>query len=190
MPSLPRSSDGCRYDVFNDINSPIFVVDKDGAWSFFNSSFKELLGFKDLLYIEHLSEVKNKILQGLAQKCLQSKTSFFAVKICEYAENSKEDLILQIHKFVMHDSRRAFSGCIGVIQLVGRAFGDSSPLTKMELRVLDLMAKGYATKEISNLSGSSCHTIANHQKSIYKKLSAHTKITAINEGKKRGLLSD
>lgn len=189
MSYLPRSSNSCGYDVFNDIDSPIFVVDKEGAWSFINNSFKELLGLKDLRCIERLDEAKNSILHTLAQKCLHNKASIFAVKICEYAKESKKDLIFQVHKLVMRDTQRAFTGCIGIIEIVGGVFADSSPLTKMELRILDLMAKGYSTKEISNLFGNSSHTIANHQKSIYKKLSVHTKISAINEGKKRGLLS-
>lgn len=190
MSRLPGQHDGHKYDLLNDINSPIFVMDKEATFHFFNNAFEEFFGFKDLRHIEHSSEAKSLILHTLVQRCLQSKPSIFTVKISKYIKDAKKDLVFQVHKLVMHDAQHAFNGCIGIIQLIGGVFGDTAPLTKMELCILDLMAKGYGKKEISNLLGSSGHTIANHQKSIYKKLSAHTKITAINEGKKRGLLSD
>ena len=65
---------------------------------------------------------------------------------------------------------------------------DCSPLTQRELEALKLVAKGYGYAEISALLGVSVHTTATHLRSVYSKLSVHSKNEAVYEATLLGLI--
>lgn len=192
MPSSSSTPSGFNFDVINYIKSPAFAFDVGGARSFFNSEFEGLLGLKELRNMRRIAAIKSLIQNALKQRCVQSDAVIFSIKIrkcvIDSVSHAKKDLNLQIHKFLLHNDNGEISGYLGFIQFISQEVSDSPPLTNREIDILNLISKGLVTKEIANLLGNSIYTIANHQKSIYKKLSAHTKIAAINEGKKRGLL--
>lgn len=180
------------FDVFNRINSPIFAVDVKGVWIFINNAFEELLDFHGDQTKSCIAEIKASIRLAFTQECIERDAAIPKIKIrqcvLDAGRNEKKYLNIWLHQF--HDDQGAISGYIGIIELICRDVSGASPLTRMELHVLNLIAKGHSAKGIANLLGSSRNTIANHQKSIYKKLSAHSKIAAINEGVKLGLLDD
>lgn len=54
-----------------------------------------------------------------------------------------------------------------------------SNLTKQELCILELVAKGYINKEIASELNISIATTKAHLESIYKKLNAHNRVQAV-----------
>jgi DNA-binding CsgD family transcriptional regulator len=180
------------FDVFNHINSPVFVIDIKGTWLFINNVFEEVLGFHGTQKKNCATKIKTSIHLAFTQECIERDAAISAPKtrqiVLDAGFTAKKYLKLCFHG--LRDDQGVIGGYIGIIELISRDVSGAPPLTRTELRILSLIAKGYATKEIANLLGSSSHTIANHQKSVYKKLSAHSKIAAINEGKKQGLLDE
>lgn len=65
---------------------------------------------------------------------------------------------------------------------------DERGLTGKETEVLTLFAKGLSYKEAANVLGVSSHTVNDHVKSIYTKLSVHSKSEAIFEALQLGLI--
>ena len=56
--------------------------------------------------------------------------------------------------------------------------GDSlfAVLSKRELEVVDLIARGYSNAEIANVLVISVHTVNDHTKNIYRKLNVHSRL--------------
>ena len=63
----------------------------------------------------------------------------------------------------------------------GRSHRKLEKLTPREQEILELLAKGYSDKEISQALGISEHTVNGHIKSIYVKLQAHSRAQAVAE---------
>jgi DNA-binding NarL/FixJ family response regulator len=61
-------------------------------------------------------------------------------------------------------------------------------LSPREQEVLELVARGFAYSEIAAMKGLSVHTIQSHIKSMYAKLEVHSKMGAILEATRIGLL--
>lgn len=62
-------------------------------------------------------------------------------------------------------------------------------LTAREVDVLKLFSRGLSYRETADILGISPHTIGDHVKSIYRKLSVHSRTEAIFEARQIGLIS-
>ncbi len=65
---------------------------------------------------------------------------------------------------------------------------EKSVLSPREQEVLALIARGFSYSEIAKLKTLSVHTIQTHIKSLYGKLEVHSKMEAVLEGTRMGLL--
>lgn len=70
----------------------------------------------------------------------------------------------------------------------GRGGGLERDLTPTELEVLQLVAKGYTSPEIAELTHRAPSTVLVHIRSIYKKLSVHSRGEAVYEAMSMGLV--
>ena len=61
-------------------------------------------------------------------------------------------------------------------------------LSRREQEVLELVSRGFSYAEIANLKNLSVHTIQTHIKSLYGKLEVHSKMEAVVEATRMGLL--
>lgn len=69
------------------------------------------------------------------------------------------------------------------------AAGDTTePLTEREREVLMLVSKGYSRSEVAMYLGITANTAASHVKSIYRKLNISSKVEAVLEAQRLGLL--
>lgn len=187
---ISSASIGYDFDVFNHINSAIFAIDFKGKALFFNNAFEEVLGFHGTQKKSCATEIKAFIRLAFTKECIERDAAISEIKIrqCVLDAGRNAKKYLNIWLYQLRDYQGEISGYIGIIELICRDVSGTSLLTRMELRILNLIAKGYSAKGIANLLGGSIHTIANHQKSIYKKLNTHSKVSAINAGAKQGLL--
>jgi DNA-binding NarL/FixJ family response regulator len=62
------------------------------------------------------------------------------------------------------------------------------PLSRREQEVLGLIARGFSYQEIAHLQGVSMHTVQAHIKSLYSKLAVHSKMEAVFEATRMGML--
>ncbi len=70
----------------------------------------------------------------------------------------------------------------------GRRLEGDAPLTEKEVAVLTDLAKGFRYKEVARLHGISPHTVADHVKSIYRKLAVNSRSEAVFEAVQAGLI--
>ncbi|MFO0694286.1 MAG: response regulator transcription factor [Polyangiales bacterium] len=61
-------------------------------------------------------------------------------------------------------------------------------LTPREITVLEHLAKGFSFKEVARVEGISYHTVADHVKAIYRKLSVNSRGEAVFEAIQAGLI--
>lgn len=61
-------------------------------------------------------------------------------------------------------------------------------LSRREQEVLELVARGFSYAEIADLKSLSVHTVQTHIKSLYGKLEVHSKMEAVLEATRMGLL--
>jgi DNA-binding NarL/FixJ family response regulator len=66
--------------------------------------------------------------------------------------------------------------------------GEPTSLSARETQVLELVAKGFAFEEIAQRMGVSRHTVKTFVRRIYDKLEVHSKMEAVNEARRKGLL--
>lgn len=66
--------------------------------------------------------------------------------------------------------------------------GPDAPLTEKETAVLTDLAKGFRYKEVARLHNISPHTVADHVKSIYRKLAVNSRSEAVFEAVQAGLI--
>lgn len=64
----------------------------------------------------------------------------------------------------------------------------SEPLTEREQEVLMLVSKGYSRSEVALYLGITANTAASHVKNIYRKLNISSKVEAVIEAQRLGLL--
>lgn len=64
----------------------------------------------------------------------------------------------------------------------------SIALTPREIAVLEQLAKGLSFKEVASVAGISHHTVADHVKAIYRKLSVNSRGEAVYEAMRSGLI--
>lgn len=69
------------------------------------------------------------------------------------------------------------------------AVTNADNLTKTEKSVLQLVSKGYTSREIGSLNNVSYHTVTTHVKNIYRKLSINSRAEATVEAIKLGLVA-
>ncbi|MDR2219193.1 MAG: response regulator transcription factor [Methylobacillus sp.] len=62
-------------------------------------------------------------------------------------------------------------------------------LTAREQEVLHLISRGFTADEVAQLIGISKHTVLTFVRSIYRKLEVNSKVEAVNEARRMGLLS-
>ncbi len=71
---------------------------------------------------------------------------------------------------------------------VKQAVNPDSNLTKREIEMLELIAKGMSYEQVADSTGISYGTVRKHLENIYKKLNVHSKLEAVNKAQKDGLL--
>lgn len=65
---------------------------------------------------------------------------------------------------------------------------DAPRLSPRELEVLELLAKGFAPREIANLLDISVHTVVTHSRTIHRKLEVSSRAAAVFEALSLGLI--
>lgn len=65
---------------------------------------------------------------------------------------------------------------------------DTPKLSAREIEVLELLAKGFAPREIASMLGISAHTVTTHSRTIHRKLEVSSRAAAVFEALSLGLI--
>lgn len=91
-------------------------------------------------------------------------------------------------KYARSRAQDAAVSAPAVAPVAGRGDADEPVLSTREHEVLALIARGFSYAEIARLQGVTVHTVQTHIKSLYAKLSVHSKNEAVFEATRLGLI--
>jgi PAS domain S-box-containing protein len=185
--------------LIESIESPCFIKNSRGVYTECNATFEKMLGIS-----------KNYILgrtafdiapQSLAKIYSDADKELFQSSIVQVYKGAiatrAENVQVVFSKTIFLNSDDGVAGFIGIIHptpnsnVQKNAMGANAKgelLTKREFEVLHLCQRGLTTKQISGLLLVSAFTISDHLKSIYNKLGANNRMSAIIAAQKLGIL--
>jgi DNA-binding CsgD family transcriptional regulator len=134
-------------------------------------------------------EVQAKARVEFAKKMLgTARTSDFeAVEVLRTGEH----VLAEIHSSAIENGGRVV-GVFGIIDLRDERPPERQPaspdLTPRQHEVLLLLARGYSTKQIAEALSLSRETVRNHIQGLLGALRVHSRVGALVEGRRRGLI--
>jgi PAS domain S-box-containing protein len=177
--------------ALEDIDVPVFVLDRGGRIRYLNHRAREYFGdirnrpFTDV--VAPKSQAAARV--AFTRKMLGTERVSVAERELRTVDG---DVLAEIHTVAMEADERV----VGV-------FGIASPkraprlsrlpprgLTPRQLEVLDQLAVGRSTLQIADALGISRDTVRNHVRGILRSLGVHSRLEAVVDARRRGLLSD
>jgi DNA-binding CsgD family transcriptional regulator/PAS domain-containing protein len=177
--------------VLDDIDLPAYLVDLAGTLVWANVAADALVGarvggpFSDGLP----PDLRETVLKEFARKALLDSATNF-------------DLCLQDGSGHRHTFRvrsaplRRYDRIIGVFGLAvplresNPLSSAEQPLTRRQTEVLHLLSQGCTTNAIAARLGVSIETARNHIRALFQRLDVHSRLEAVVEGNRRGLIRD
>jgi DNA-binding CsgD family transcriptional regulator len=175
---------------FDEIAQPIFLKNRHGIYVYCNKAFSDFLG-KPIDYIvgftphhfspHHVAELCSASDQTLLDSHHQQQYQYYFSTIKTTAHEHEYEIAFK--KAVLYNTQKQVVGFIGTVEMVANPEKKKSDLLKRlserEVEIVNLLATGCSVKTIAKLLQISPFTVADHLKSIYRKLDVHSKNEAI-----------
>lgn len=174
---------------FDNLESPIFVKNKEGIYTYCNTSFSKFLGISSQKIIGH--SAFDIAPQNLASIYSESDKLLFEQSTKqEYAATVRRgdlsEVSVNFKKSVYYNANEV-AGFIGTVEVLSQTIESSSiesplsekKLSTRELEILHLLKQGGSVKKIASQLQISPYTVSDHLKSIYSKLGVHSKTEAV-----------
>jgi len=178
-------------NVLANVGAPMYMLDRNGIVRWMNGRAIDLLG--DLrgshFTVTIAPEAQAKARVEFTKKILGTArtTDFEAVEVLRTGEH----VPAEIHSAAIENGGRVV-GVFGIIDLGDqRAPAREAPpseLTPRQHEVLLLLARGGSTKQIAETLSLSRETVRNHIRGILRALRVNSRIGALVEGRRRGLI--
>jgi PAS domain S-box-containing protein len=179
--------------ALEDLRVPAFVVDRGARIRYQNRSARELFGnangrvFFDLLAPESRAAAHMHFNRKLLGTERTSDTE-------RWVPTPQGDALVELHSVAIEAGERVV-GVFGIAsstpKLRPRRRRLALPsLTPRQTEVLDRLAEGMSTEQIAGSLGISRETVRNHVRGILRTLGVHSRLEAIVEARRRGLLAD
>jgi len=175
------------------LDLPAYAIDADGVFVWGNDAAKELVG----------DRVGSNYLEVVAPRQHETARTRFLRKLSGGAprteklevldRNGRRVEVLLRSVLVRHsDSSRSVLGIalpLGRTEPLRRApLPDAKPLTPRQDEVLRLLAEGLDTGTIAERMGVALETARNHIRAVLRRLDAHSRLEAVINGARMGLL--
>jgi DNA-binding CsgD family transcriptional regulator len=178
-------------DVLANVGAPMYMLDRNGIVRWMNARAIDLLGdFRGSHFTATIApEAQAKARVEFTKKMLGTArtTDFEAVEVLRTGEHVRAE----IHSSAIEDGGRVV-GVFGIMSV-----GDHRPrvreptpsdLTPRQHEVLLLLARGYSTKQIAETLSLSRETVRNHIRGLLRALRVNSRLGALIEGRRRGLI--
>jgi PAS domain S-box-containing protein len=177
-------------ESLEEIQVPACVSDRNGVIRWENKRFRELFGEARGRQIMELipPEARQATQLERAKMLLGSKpvADFSSVRLTTGGER----IPVEVHAVALRDGGRVV-GTFG-IAYPGRpraAATAAGPLTPRQRQVLEELARGASTAQIAETLVLSPETVRNHVRALLRALHVHSRLEAIVEARRSGLLS-
>jgi PAS domain S-box-containing protein len=179
-------------EALSDIRIPAFILSRDGLIRWQNASATELLGDSRG---RHFSSV-------IAAESVHDARTEFAKQVVGTARTSDRDVVVrrrdgrrfraEVHAVSLEDGRQV----VGVFGVAKVTTSPPAPpprsrreaLTPRQYQVLAELARGASTEQMMASLGVSRETVRNHVRGVLRALGVHSRLEAVAEGRKRGLI--
>jgi PAS domain S-box-containing protein len=178
-------------DAFEHIRVPAWVVDRKGVVRWENARSIELFGdVRGRPFGEVVApEAENRVRLEFTKKILSTaRTSDYTAV---FLRPSGERIALEIHAVGIDDGQRAVAvfGIADVREAAPAPLPLRSPLTPRQHEVLRELARGCSTDQMATQLSLSRETIRNHVRGLLRSLRVHSRLEAVAEGRRRGLIN-
>lgn len=189
--SRPSWLSGEIVDALSALNAPAYVNDRDGRIRWMNARAIELFG----------DRVGSPFTAPVAPEGESISRLEFAKKVIGTARTSDYETVLvlksgehvpaEIHAVSIVEAGRVV-GIFGIVDIaeehLSRPHAVPSELTPRQHQVLVLLARGCSTRQIAELLSLSLATVRNHISALLRALMVNSRIEALIEARRRGLI--
>jgi DNA-binding CsgD family transcriptional regulator len=177
--------------VLGEIRVAAAVADKDGIVRWQNDRWTELAG--DCIgrpVAEHVApESSHEWKREFTKKVIgTARTSDYQINMIA---PDGSHVPIDVSSVVVEGSDHRIVGVFGLVEPVAQGFRPSklvTNLTPRQLEVLHLLDHGLSTPQIAQRLGISIETVRNHIRAILRALGVHSRLQAVAEARKRGLV--
>jgi DNA-binding CsgD family transcriptional regulator len=177
-------------DALDQLRVPAHLVDSDGLVRWQNAKSVALFGdIRGRAFTEMFApEARSTARPEFTKKVLGTAraTDFEAV----IRGLSGGRVPVEIHSVAVESGERVV-GVFGIVDLEGarsRPPPLRNGLTPRQLEVLHALARGCSTEQIAEASNLSRETVRNHVRAILRALHVHSRLAAVAEARRRGLV--
>jgi PAS domain S-box-containing protein len=177
-------------DALSNIHVPAFILNRDGVIRWQNARATEIVGETRG---RHFSSV-------VAPETVHQARIDFAKQIVGTAQTSSRRLVMrtadgtrsavEVHTVALDDGGRVV-GVFGIME-VETEYAAPPPLrealTPRQQEVLVELARGASTDQIAASLGVARETVRNHVRGVLRALRVHSRLEAVAEARRRGLL--
>jgi DNA-binding CsgD family transcriptional regulator len=178
-------------EALDGIELPAYLVDVAGIVSWVNVAANAVLGDRvGQPYLNFIpSDLHARVRTNFARKVYGGTPTVFEIAVLDAAGARRSFRVRSAP--LRRDGR-----IIGIFGLATPMSGshvvDDEPLalTPRQMEVLRLLADASTTEEIARLLGVSVETARNHIRALLRRLGAHTRLEAVIEARRRGLVGE
>ena len=178
--------------MLGEIRVAAAVADKQGIIRWQNARFTELAG--DCVgrpLAEHVApESSHEWRLEFTKKVIgTARTSDYEINMID---PDGAHVPIDVSSVVLEGTDHRVVGVFGLIEPVAQGFRPSNlatNLTPRQLEVLHLLDQGLSTQQLAGRLGISIETVRNHIRAILRALGVHSRLQAVAEARKRGLLA-
>lgn len=186
----PPSFGGDLGQALAQINTPAYVLDQSGVIRWMNERAIELFGdHRGAHYLAPVApEGRSESRLAFTRKRLGSKQTTDYESVLRL--RSGEQVPVEIHAVSIENGGR-FVGIFGIVAIDEERTvrpGRTADLTPRQYEVLRLLHHGYSTAQMAESLGISPETIRNHIRGLLRTLNVSSRIEALAEARRRGLL--
>jgi PAS domain S-box-containing protein len=175
--------------ALDSIGVPSWVIDDNARLRWENAKARELIGEARgrMVFSFFAPSEQPRVEVEVARKLLGGSATSDYRSILQLP--SGEQRPVEIHSVALDDGRSVV-GIFGVAQVELAQPGPESdnPLTRRQHEVLRMLARGCSTPQIAGMLTLSETTVRNHIASLMRALGVHSRLAAVIEGQRRGLV--
>jgi PAS domain S-box-containing protein len=179
--------------VLGNVQVAAGVADRDGIIRWQNARAVELFGDRigQPLAAMVAPESSHNWRRQFSKKVLgTTKTTDYRMNA---VTSDGKHVPIEVSSIAIEGSDHRVVGVFGVLQPVAVPFEAPRArhgLTPRQLEVLHHLAQGHSTAQIAELLGIQPETVRNHVRGLLRSLGVHSRLQAVSEARRRGLIAD
>jgi len=177
--------------ALDTIDLPAWITDANGVIQWQNERAQELFGDTRGQKIFHPVTAASQPTARIEFAKVRLGTARKAAVRLTVVTPSGEHLPVNAHVVALRSGRRIV-GVFGITEVDQPlpATGAQHELTPRQLEMLELLGLGFSTDQIAERLHLSTETVRNHIRGLLRRLSVHSRLEAVIEGRRRGLIPD